>query len=77
MESMDALSKYFFLSPLIGLVIGAIAGAVGLGADFLLPKYICGFLVLVTLQLLTGFHHLDGLLDFSDAAMLEATRNAG
>jgi adenosylcobinamide-GDP ribazoletransferase len=28
-----------------------------------------GFLVLVTIQLLTGFHHLDGLLDLSDAAM--------
>lgn len=69
MESMEALSKFFFLCPLVGLVIGAIAGAVGFGTSILLPNMICGFLVLVTLQLLTGFHHLDGLLDFSDAAM--------
>ena len=69
MESMEALSKYFFLCPLVGLVVGAIGGAVGFGADFVLPRLICGFLVLVTLQLLTGFHHLDGLLDLSDAAM--------
>lgn len=69
MESMEALSKYFFLCPIVGLVIGAVAGIVGFGASFVLPELICGFLVLITLQLLTGFHHLDGLLDFSDAAM--------
>ncbi|PVX26864.1 MAG: adenosylcobinamide-GDP ribazoletransferase [Candidatus Bathyarchaeum sp.] len=69
MESMEALSKYFFLCPLVGLVLGAVAGAAGFGASFVLPELICGFLVLVVLQLLTGFHHLDGLLDFSDAAM--------
>jgi adenosylcobinamide-GDP ribazoletransferase len=69
MESMEALSKYFFLCPIVGLVIGAVAGAVGFVANRFLPGLICGFLVLVTLELLTGFHHLDGLLDFSDAAM--------
>ena len=69
MESMDALSKYFFLCPLVGLVIGAVTGAVGFVANLFLPDLICGFLVLVAIELLTGFHHLDGLLDFSDAAM--------
>jgi adenosylcobinamide-GDP ribazoletransferase len=69
MESIEVISKYFFLCPLVGLVLGAVAGAVGFALDFILPAMIVGFLVLVTLQLLTGFHHLDGLLDLSDAAM--------
>jgi adenosylcobinamide-GDP ribazoletransferase len=69
MESIEALSKYFFLCPIVGFVVGIVAGTVGLGASFLLPDLICGFLVLVIIQLVTGFHHLDGLLDFSDAAM--------
>jgi adenosylcobinamide-GDP ribazoletransferase len=69
MESMEAISRYFFLSPLVGSIIGAIAGFAGYGANFVLPEVIGGFLVLTILQLLTGFHHLDGLLDFSDAAM--------
>ena len=69
MESMEALSKYFFLSPVVGLVVGLIGGAVGFGAGYVLPDLMVGFLVLVTVELLTGFHHLDGLLDFSDAAM--------
>ncbi|MEJ2280336.1 MAG: adenosylcobinamide-GDP ribazoletransferase [Candidatus Bathyarchaeota archaeon] len=69
MEAIDAISKYFFLSPLIGLVIGLIAGTVGFISNIFLPHYISGFLVLIGIQLMTGFHHLDGLLDFSDAAM--------
>lgn len=69
MESIEAVSKYFFLCPLVGLVLGFVAGAVGFVSNFFLPELISGFLVLVSLELLTGFHHLDGLLDFSDAAM--------
>jgi adenosylcobinamide-GDP ribazoletransferase len=69
MESIETLSKYFFLCPLVGLVIGVVAGVVGFIFNFFLPDLICGFLVLVVIELLTGFHHLDGLLDFSDAAM--------
>jgi adenosylcobinamide-GDP ribazoletransferase len=69
MESIEVVSKYFFLCPLVGLVIGAVAGAVGFASNYVLPELISGFLVLVSIQLLTGFHHLDGLLDFSDAAM--------
>jgi adenosylcobinamide-GDP ribazoletransferase len=69
MESVEAASKQFFLCPLVGLMIGAVAGAVGFVSNFFLPNLISGFFVLVSVQLLTGFHHLDGLLDFSDAAM--------
>ena len=69
MESIEAVCKYFFLVPIVGILLGLVAGAVGLGANYVLPDLICGFLVLVCVELLTGFHHLDGLLDFSDAAM--------
>jgi adenosylcobinamide-GDP ribazoletransferase len=69
MESIEGVSKYFFLCPLVGLVIGAVAGTVGFVFNIFLPELISGFFVLVSLELLTGFHHLDGLLDFSDAAM--------
>jgi adenosylcobinamide-GDP ribazoletransferase len=69
MESIEAVSKYFFLCPIVGLVVGLVAGAVGYASNFFLPNLISGFLVLISVQLLTGFHHLDGLLDFSDAAM--------
>jgi len=69
MESIDVICKYFFLCPIVGLVIGAAAGAVGFATNLFVPNLISGFLALVSIQLLTGFHHLDGLLDLSDAAM--------
>jgi adenosylcobinamide-GDP ribazoletransferase len=69
MESIEVVCKYFFLCPIVGLVIGTIAGAVGFATNLFVTDLISGFLVLVTIQLLTGFHHLDGLLDLSDAAM--------
>jgi len=69
MESIEAISKYFFLSPMVGITIGLIVGIIGFGTSIILPNSISGFLMLVSIQLLTGFHHLDGLLDFSDAAM--------
>jgi adenosylcobinamide-GDP ribazoletransferase len=68
-KGLKGLSKYFFLCPIVGLVIGSVAGAVGFASNIFLPNLISGFLVLVSIQLLTGFHHLDGLLDLSDAAM--------
>ena len=70
MESIEMISECFFLCPLVGLIIGAIAGAVGWVSDVFLPEVIAGFLVLTSTQLLIGFHHFDGLLDFSDGVMV-------
>jgi adenosylcobinamide-GDP ribazoletransferase len=72
MEKIEVTAEYFFLCPIVGLIIGLIAGAVGCVSNFFLPQIIAGFLVLSSIQLLTGFHHFDGLLDFSDAAMVRA-----
>jgi len=70
MESIEAASKVFFLSPFVALVIGAIAGALGWGFQLFLDPVIVGFLVLAIVQLVTGFNHFDGLLDLSDALMV-------
>jgi adenosylcobinamide-GDP ribazoletransferase len=70
MEPIELISEYFFLCPLVGLIIGSVAGAVGWASAVLLPQVIAGFLVLTVTQLLIGFHHFDGLLDFSDAVMV-------
>ena len=42
MESIEAVSKYFFLCPLVGLVLGLVAGAVGFASSFFLPELISG-----------------------------------
>lgn len=70
MESIEVVSEYFFLCPLVALIIGSIAGAVGWASNVFFPQVIAGFLVLTSTQILIGFHHFDGLLDFSDATMV-------
>jgi adenosylcobinamide-GDP ribazoletransferase len=70
MEPIETISEYFFLCPIVGLIIGAIAGTVGWASDVFLHQPIAGFLVLTGIQILIGFHHFDGLLDFSDAVMV-------
>jgi adenosylcobinamide-GDP ribazoletransferase len=70
MESIEAVSKLFFLCPLVALIIGTIAGVLGWGFQLFLDPAIVGFLVLAIVQIVTGFNHFDGLLDLSDALMV-------
>lgn len=70
MESIEVVSEYFFLCPLVGWIIGSVVGTTGWVLNIFLPQIIAGFLVLTITELLTGFHHFDGLLDLSDAVMV-------
>jgi adenosylcobinamide-GDP ribazoletransferase len=67
----DAFARRSYLYPLAGWVIGGIAAVLvlPLGAG-ILPAAIA----LAAVLFLSGFHHLDGLLDFGDAAMVHGDR---
>jgi adenosylcobinamide-GDP ribazoletransferase len=62
-------ANYMFLFPLIGALIGLLAGSFGWVASQFLPSLIVGALALSVLLLTTGLHHTDGLLDFGDGVM--------
>ena len=62
-------AKAMFLFPLVGAVIGLLAGLFGWVASQFLPTLVVGALVLGFLLLITGVHHTDGLLDFGDGVM--------
>lgn len=53
--------------PLVGAVLGALAGALGYAASFVLPHTVAAALTLGALVVLTGAIHLDGFLDGCDA----------
>jgi adenosylcobinamide-GDP ribazoletransferase len=59
--------------PLIGAIIGLLAGVFGWVAYQFLPGIVVGGLVLALLLLITGLHHTDGLLDFGDGVMVHGT----
>lgn len=63
-----------WLFPIVGAILGVIAGSLGYFFSLFLPWGISAALAFFALLLLTGFHHLDGLLDLGDAAMVRGTQ---
>jgi adenosylcobinamide-GDP ribazoletransferase len=59
--------------PLIGALLGLLAGLFGWVASIFLPSLVVGAVVLALLLWMTGLHHTDGLLDFGDGVMVHGT----
>jgi len=73
MDCLADSAKFMFLFPMVGGLIGLLAGVFGWAAAQILPGLVVGGLALGVLLLLTGLHHTDGLLDFGDAVMFHGT----
>jgi len=59
--------------PLIGALLGVVAGVFGWLTLQFLPGMVVGALALALLLWMTGLHHTDGLLDFGDGIMVHGT----
>lgn len=64
-------ARHTWLYPLAGYVVGGIAALV---AFFIAPRPLAAAVALAIALLVTGFHHLDGLLDFGDGLMAHGSR---
>jgi adenosylcobinamide-GDP ribazoletransferase len=73
--SIDEMAQFTWLWPLIGALIGIVVGAFGfLLLDLLhLPGLIGAALIYSFSIWFTGFHHLDGLVDFGDGMMVHGS----
>jgi len=63
-------ARHMWAFPLIGALLGLLAGAVGWVALQFIPSIVVGAISLALLLWLTGLHHTDGLLDFGDGIMV-------
>ena len=70
-STIPEMAKFTFIWPIIGAFIGIIAGSFGwLLTDLLhLSPFLSAALVYSLAISFTGFHHLDGLVDFGDGLM--------
>ena len=66
-----SFARHPWLYPLAGYVVGGIAALV---AFLIAPPGLSAAAALATALLVTGFHHLDGLLDFGDGLMAHGSR---
>lgn len=62
--------------PLVGLLLGALWWALALAARALLPAYLSAATIAAYPFLITGFIHLDGFMDTSDAMLSWRDREA-
>src|SRR4030042_1133714 len=72
-DMLTDASKSMFLFPLIGALIGLLAGVFAWVTSQFLPSLVVGALALGVLLLITGLHHADGLLDFGDGVMAQGS----
>ena len=73
-SDLNSIAKNMFLFPIVGIVIGLIVGSLGYGLSLYLEPLVVSLVVVVSLAVITGIHHTDGLADFSDGLMTKGTK---
>ena len=73
--SIEEMAQFTWIWPMIGALIGIIIGTFGfLLVDLIhLPVLIAAALIYSFSIWFTGFHHLDGLIDFGDGMMVHGS----
>lgn len=64
----DDFLKRSYLFPVIGAILGGLAGSIGLGCA-LLPPFLGAAFYIISLYLWNGIIHPDGLADFTDGLL--------
>ncbi|MGI0025684.1 MAG: adenosylcobinamide-GDP ribazoletransferase, partial [Nitrososphaera sp.] len=75
-DDIRYVASNMFLFPVVGIVIGAIVGAMAFGISPFLHPLIIGLLVAGALVIITGVHHTDALADFADGVMAKGDRES-
>jgi len=72
--NLETVARYMHVFPIIGIAIGLLVGSIGFGLSFFLEPLIVALLVVVSIAIITGIHHTDGLADFADGLMTRGTK---
>ena len=71
---LGTVAKYMHVFPIIGIAVGLLIASIGFGLSFFLEPLIVALLVVVSIAVITGIHHTDGLADFADGLMTRGTK---
>ena len=66
---LEGAADSIHLFPVVGVVVGAVAGAAGWAATLYMDPLLAGVVVAGVLCVVTGMHHVDGLADTADGLM--------
>lgn len=66
---LNFIASVMYLFPLVGAIIGIAVGALAYIISFYITPLTLGFVILLTLVVITGINHADALADFADGIM--------
>ena len=72
--TLENIAKYMYVFPIVGIAIGLLVGTFGFGLSLVLDPLLVSLLVVASLAIVTGIHHLDGLADFADGLMVKGSK---
>jgi adenosylcobinamide-GDP ribazoletransferase len=75
-HDIQYVAKNMYLFPVVGIVVGAIIGAMAFGISPYLHPLIVGLLVAGAFVIITGVHHTDALADFADGLMTKGDKES-
>jgi len=70
---LKTVAEGIHLFPLVGALIGFIVGIIAFLVSKIYSGFIMSIITISLLELITGLHHFDALLDFGDGIMAKAT----
>lgn len=71
---MGQAASYMPLFPVVGALVGLLAGGFVWALELVLPSIVVGILGVGFILLVNGVQHMDGLLDFGDGLMCHGSR---
>ena len=74
-SDLETVAKHMYIFPIVGIVIGLLIGSFAFGLSSFLDPLIVSLIVVSSLAILTGIHHIDGLADFADGIMAKGTKD--
>jgi len=73
--TLETIAKYMYIFPIVGITIGLLIGSFGFGLSFFLDPLLVSLLVVASIAIITGIHHIDGLSDFADGLMVKGSKD--
>ncbi len=73
-EGLEQLGKSLAYFPLVGILLGAVLAGLSYILQLILPLPVVSILLVTALVIMTGAHHIDGLIDTCDAMVISKTR---
>lgn len=73
-QRLEYIAQNIHLFPIVGIIIGIIISIINFVFLLFLHPLLSSLFIVLLLMVITGLHHMDGLIDFSDGVMTKGNK---